>query len=153
MERRVLDIIEDLLESRNHFFTRSSVLNGNRDLLASQVINNESIVLSLLSNLLLTRRPLTITFPLNLDSFNEPVLITPTQQQINNELVPITTNSQQSCSICQEQITGDGCELRGCNHAYHRNCITTWFSASVRCPICRRDIREDPQSQTSSEHQ
>jgi hypothetical protein len=153
MDRRVLDIIEDLLEARSVFFHRSSILIGNRDSIATQLMNNESIILSLLSNLLLTRRPLTITFPLNLDAFNDPVLVTPTQEQINNELVPITSSSQQTCSICQEQISGEGCQLRGCNHAYHRNCITTWFSASVRCPICRRDIREDRESQTSSEHQ
>jgi hypothetical protein len=40
--------------------------------------------------------------------------------------------------------------LRVCQHSFHRACIQTWFRASVRCPVCRRDIREDPAAQTSS---
>jgi hypothetical protein len=151
MEREILGVVSEMLESRNHVFSRSSVLNGNRDAVTAHVLNTENSILALLSALILSRRPLTISFPM--DAFNEPVIVTPTPQQINNEIVNLTSDSQQTCSICQESIADDGCQLRGCNHPYHRHCIRTWFSASVRCPICRRDIREGLSNQTSSESQ
>jgi hypothetical protein len=95
--------------------------------------------------------PLTITFPINIPaSFMENVSVVATAEQITNELVPYSGSSQQNCSICQESISSDGVELRGCHHTYHRECIQTWFGASVRCPVCRRDIREDSSTETSS---
>lgn len=150
MEREILEVVSEMLESRNHVFSRSSVLNGNRDAVTAHVLNTENSILALLSALILSRRPVTISFPLNLESFNEPVLVLPTQQQITNEITSLTSNSQQDCSICQDQISADGCELRGCGHSYHTSCIQTWFRSSVRCPVCRRDIREGPSNQTSS---
>jgi hypothetical protein len=96
-------------------------------------------------------QPITLTFPL--DTFlNTTVVVRPTIDQVNNELQLYTPCSEnpQTCSVCQESISSAGVSLRGCSHVYHRVCIQTWFQSSVRCPVCRRDIREDPVVQTHS---
>jgi hypothetical protein len=77
--------------------------------------------------------------------FSEPVIVRPTEEQIEQgtELITgLTTN--QSCAICQDLILPtESCRrLRLCRHTYHRGCIDEWFERNVRCPICRHDIRD-----------
>ena len=104
-------------------------------------------------------QPITISIPLFLPTgvpagFMDPVPVVPTETQITNELVDFAGTTQVACAICQDQISADGCQLRGCQHAYHRQCIRTWFGASSLCPVCRRDVRgvqEDNASVASSE--
>jgi hypothetical protein len=40
-----------------------------------------------------------------------------------------------SCPICIEHIT-DAYKL-DCTHNFHEHCISSWFSVSEGCPICR----------------
>ena len=76
-----------------------------------------------------------------------PVVVSPTTDQINaaTDLRMATpADETQLCSVCQESIV-DGQALRvlrHCHHTFHRNCIDPWFRTSVRCPVCRHDIRE-----------
>ena len=75
--------------------------------------------------------------------FTDPVLITPTLEQIEAGSVIQITLGQNDCSICQD-IINEGDEVRllnHCLHTFHRNCIDTWYQRNVRCPICRHDIR------------
>jgi hypothetical protein len=153
----MLEIIREMLNSRNQFLNRLHLFYTNRDLLLRQVLDEETAIIQIIRNLYATRNlPVTITFPLtfNSDAFNEAVPVYPTPEQINRELVALVPSSSLSvCSICQDSISSEGCQLRGCAHTYHTNCIRTWFSTSVRCPVCRRDIREDQEDETFSESQ
>jgi hypothetical protein len=77
--------------------------------------------------------------------FSEPVLITPTPEQIRAGSVIQNSLGQNDtpCSICQDVIN-EGDEIRmlnNCLHIFHRNCIDTWYQRNVRCPVCRDDIR------------
>lgn len=144
-------VVQDLIESRTEYFRQIHLLNQpNRDTLTSQFFTSEQIYLGVLSNIFLRQAPVTITFPVDFNTFSNPVLVTPTQEQITREVESYMSPSIQQCSICQDDISSDGVRLHVCHHVFHRSCIQTWFGASVRCPVCRRDIREDPVSQTSS---
>lgn len=48
----------------------------------------------------------------------------------------VETDAQ--CPICYEKI-GEGVQLK-CKHAYHSDCIDTWFMKKTTCPMCRYDI-------------
>ena len=82
-----------------------------------------------------------------LDSLTS-IPITPTSQQIEratesrvfgtilnppNDTCPITRERFQE----NEMIT----QILQCRHCFNPDSIQTWFSSSVRCPICRFDIR------------
>jgi len=81
----------------------------------------------------------------NLNTFMEPITIRPTVEQINNgsSIVEVTNNND-NCAICQDSLIQDGRRVRRlniCQHMFHDNCISTWFTNNVRCPTCRHDIR------------
>jgi hypothetical protein len=79
--------------------------------------------------------------------FFEPVPIVPTETQIASSSVlynSIDDSEEARCSICQDDIRF-GEEVRSlthCDHFFHRSCIDLWLQSSVRCPLCRHDIRE-----------
>jgi hypothetical protein len=77
-------------------------------------------------------------------NFLNPVVVRPTQEQIENNSEIVTDISGQSCAICQDQIRSDDTcrSLSTCQHVYHRTCIDQWFTRSVQCPTCRHDIRD-----------
>jgi hypothetical protein len=147
MENTILDVLRELVNARSSFFRRPHLFR-NRDTIASQFLDSENAIVMLLRSLV--QIPITITFPVQ-GNFSDPVPVVPSARQISDEIEDHMNSSQQTCSICQDQIVSDGARLRTCAHVYHRACIQTWFSASVRCPICRRDIREDLSSQTSAD--
>ena len=83
-----------------------------------------------------------INIPANWD---DPIAVVPSNQQIADSMMELPEDSEPgTCAICQDSIQHrpDGCSLRNCGHHFHDNCITEWFSHSVRCPVCRNDIRE-----------
>ena len=89
------------------------------------------------------------------NSWLEPVTVRPTESEISaattlTRLDNITDNP--TCVICQEEITQMNiiCRINHCNHQFHQNCIERHFQTSVRCPMCRYDIRGNSQ-QTNSE--
>ena len=150
MSSNILEVIQELAEARLEYFRQLQLLNQpSRDTLTSQFFTSEQVYLGILSNIFLRQAPVTITFPVDFNTFSN-VLVTPTQEQITREIETYMSSSIQPCSICQDDISSDGTRLRVCQHVFHRSCIQTWFGASVRCPICRRDIREDPASQTET---
>jgi hypothetical protein len=145
-----LELIQELAESRSEYIRQMALLNQpQRELITQQFFNTEMNYLSLISFSMMRETPVTISFPLNFNSLT-PVLVTPTTEQISQEVEDYIHPSIQQCSICQDDISSGGARLRVCQHSFHRTCIQTWFGASVRCPVCRRDIREDPEDQTSS---
>ncbi len=152
MDQTILQLLQDCVNTRTRALDRIMYWQD-RSELARTILEHEERIFTVIGTMMNRQRiPLTITFPVDLGNLDN-VVVAPTAGQIAQELVPLETSSVQTCSICQDSIQGDGCQLRGCHHAYHRACIQVWFSTSVRCPVCRRDIREDPASQTSSESQ
>jgi hypothetical protein len=152
---QITNLVQQLIESRTTFFRRHYAYQSRREAITEQFLINEGSFLDLLSRILLSiRTPITFTFPINLPAnFTDPVTIRPTVEQMAAEMEDYSGQTQQNCAICQDPITMDGCRLRTCGHLYHTSCIRAWFNASARCPICRRDIREDPQAQTSAASQ
>lgn len=48
----------------------------------------------------------------------------------------------EECSVCLEIFTPSfPAEKIGCNHCFHRSCITEWMEHSLFCPLCRRPIQ------------
>lgn len=47
------------------------------------------------------------------------------------------------CEICWEDFTSNsGVESLICGHAFHKNCLDSWFSeGSLSCPTCRKSFR------------
>ena len=81
-----------------------------------------------------------------MDQFLQPVVVRPTPQQIseNTTLGRHVSDTEQACAICQDALTEEqeGRKLNACGHWFHKNCIDTWLSGNVHCPVCRHDIRE-----------
>ena len=148
MEDRRLRILQELAVTRNQFFSNARAYRR-RDQITLRYLETENAFINALARI--WTEPVTITFPISIPAnFMDNVPIVATNQQITNELIPYFSGSPPNCSICQESISSDGVELRGCHHVYHRDCIQTWFGSSVRCPVCRRDIREGQEAGTSS---
>ena len=77
------------------------------------------------------------------------VVVRPTQRQINNATRIIIYRDNLSlintrCPITMEDfVNGDRiCMIRQCRHCFRESAIMGWFQSSVRCPVCRYDIRE-----------
>ena len=76
----------------------------------------------------------------------QDVEVAPTPEQIaagSETRNAETVSSDTICAICMDH----GAEEEGtwrilrCSHMYHSECIDTWFSSHVGCPVCRTDIR------------
>ncbi|KAI4349681.1 hypothetical protein L6164_010241 [Bauhinia variegata] len=49
----------------------------------------------------------------------------------------------QECAVCLSEFEDDdeGRVLPSCNHAFHSQCIDTWFLSHSNCPLCRAPVR------------
>ena len=79
-------------------------------------------------------------------NFFEPVPVVPTADQIESASTVYTYAQEEedhNCPICQDSITlGESLRsLNHCHHFFHQGCIDAWLESSVRCPLCRHDIR------------
>jgi len=162
MNDRIVDLLHEMMEARTEFLTNDTIRAINypaRTTLIARFLNTEQLVLELVNRIHstqiygdLTNALLTVTLPGGqlVRNFSDPVPVTPSTNQINAGLEPIEAASS-PCAICQDPITSGGVQIRACRHEYHRSCISNWFSMSVRCPVCRYDIREVGQTgQTSA---
>lgn len=81
-------------------------------------------------------------------NFMEPVLVRPTQQQIQTNTTRTTLSEASSdiCAICQDTFSASSTQrtINACHHKFHTQCIDTWFQRNVHCPVCRHDIRDPP---------
>ena len=122
--------------------------------IANNALNLERILLNSLSStnpIDLPNRLLMSTLfnliPENTNAnFMEPVIVRPTQQQIqaNTTRTSLTEASSDICAICQDSYTAGSMQrsINACQHKFHSQCIDTWFQRNVHCPVCRHDIRE-----------
>ena len=164
MDERIVDLLHEMMEARTEFLCNDALRSLNfpsRNTLVARFLNNESLVLELVNRIHasriygdITQALLTVTLPGGAAvarNFSDPVAVTASTNQINAGLESIQVASS-PCAICQEPISSGGVRIRVCRHEYHRSCISNWFSMSVRCPVCRHDIRETgPEGQTSTD--
>lgn len=53
---------------------------------------------------------------------------------------------KQKCVICMESVPSTNSARHKrltCGHAFHTNCIITWFETSDECPTCREPQQND----------
>jgi len=158
MDDTFADILLGLVESRNQFFNRTVNLlrPPARDAIMSRFLMNEMSFLELTNRvhqhvIRSTQAAASVVFNLP-SNFLDPVPVAPTQAQISSATETLNRPpADTQCAICQDNIAADATRIRSCGHIYHRSCILSWFTMSVRCPVCRHDIRaEHPPTQTSS---
>jgi len=161
-EEMVLHLLNEMIEGRNAFFARTMnrISPTHRDALTSRFFLNELCYLEITNrvfqNSVRARNNaattlLTMSIPLN---FMDPVNVNPTAQQIANATAPVPTPlAGTTCPICQDALTENAVRITHCNHTYHQSCLDSWLTMSVRCPVCRYDIRgtEGSANQTSSD--
>ena len=157
----VFSLLEDMIVGRNNFLsspTLRAIPFTYRPSMIARYMNNEALYIEFINrvymNSIQTRAAatalITLTMPNMVGNFLDPVTIAPSVAQINHSLEN-TESTTSSCAVCQDSISSGACRIRQCGHVYHRACIVTWFSTSVRCPVCRYDIRtESPANQTFS---
>ena len=83
--------------------------------------------------------------------------VIPTARQVESGSIIVeglSVPTDMNCAICQEHqyhgATGPSPWRRlYCTHQFHRECIDSWFTRSVFCPVCRADIRD---SSETSQH-
>jgi hypothetical protein len=81
----------------------------------------------------------------NVDNLT-PVVVRPTASHIETatERIPFDENMvHTSCPITQSpfQPSDRIMRIRHCGHCFMEEGLTAWFRQSVRCPVCRHDIR------------
>lgn len=80
-----------------------------------------------------------------------PVVVRPSDRVITQatETIPYSTlpgnDLVPACPISHETFseTSAVMRIRACGHYFTPESLRTWFASSVRCPICRHDIRTD----------
>jgi hypothetical protein len=75
--------------------------------------------------------------------FMDPVVVRPTEEEIQRATVIEVVEEEGICAICQSEMSvgSEARSLSECEHTFHPGCIDTWFQRSVHCPVCRHDIR------------
>lgn len=150
MDELIASVLEDLVGGQNEFFgtTIARLRPAARDAQLTRFFNNQLVLMELINrvhNNYVRREAASALITLGLATpatFTDPITVAPTagQVQIAVESVPAPVDSH--CAICQEAMEGRITRIRHCGHMYHRNCFSQWFSMSVRCPVCRYDIRD-----------
>ena len=141
----VIAVVRDLIESDTAFFRVAAVMAEPQ---RSRIIANRSRmtqdILALMRHLVVppTAQPrFVVNIPLQQGHQDyDDVVVTPTQEQVANACEHDVVLDDTNCAICQD-VLATGTRLRNCRHSFHRNCITNWFAMSVRCPVCRDDVR------------
>jgi hypothetical protein len=83
----------------------------------------------------------------------ESVVVAPSAEQIAAATVIQTVTAEnEMCPICQDSVIvgANVRHLTACGHRFHTNCIDTWFTRNVHCPVCRHDIRDADQMPTAN---
>lgn len=159
IDTTVLNIFEALVRSRSTFFSPTNIRAYQYDArgaIASRFLQNELSLINSVNSIYNATTQLRAAATTLLGLYNtaplrfaEPITVTPSNAQIESSLYPVE-NVTTNCAICQDAITSDGVRIRQCGHIHHRACLTNWFTMSVRCPVCRYDIRETGQANQTS---
>jgi hypothetical protein len=148
MDEQLLEVLEQMIDGRNDFFIRTAQLtpHQSRPAVLSRYMMNEIVYLEMINRIYqnhirnqLATTVLTMTLPSN---FLDPVAVVPSEANVTAALEDIESSTT-NCAICQESISSGGARIRHCGHVFHRSCIVNWLGMSVRCPVCRHDIRQE----------
>ena len=83
----------------------------------------------------------------NINDFQDVVVGSSIEQLRKGSSIHIYKNLYSdipSCAICMENFNDEDIVriLGDCNHIFHITCCDIWMETNVRCPVCRKDIRE-----------
>ena len=58
---------------------------------------------------------------------------------VNDENSPLLqeSNTNKECIICLDEMTDETSKKLNCGHSFHSDCINSWNSIQITCPICR----------------
>ena len=56
-----------------------------------------------------------------------------------------------TCSICIAPIAKGGTKLEVCDHVFHEVCLVTWCQRSPTCPMCRRCLEQEEESDSEED--
>jgi hypothetical protein len=60
--------------------------------------------------------------------------------EVKNYSSELRFNSD-TCVVCYDDyIEGEEVMILTCRHAFHAECIKTWFKNSTVCPLCKSDM-------------
>ena len=83
-----------------------------------------------------------------LDSFFDPIVVAPTQDQINRSTsthifseIERPQNNTCPISLTQFQPEHEVMKVLYCSHLFIKTELEHWFQHNSRCPLCRYDIR------------
>ena len=135
--------------------TRENIFNTNLDQLFSSFSNNLNIDNNLNENNIYTRHfiirnPSAYSFFNNDDAdFLTPIVIRPTQEQINNATEECIFSSiidppNSSCPISLVHFQNNDIvyKIKHCGHIFFKNQLENWLLENTKCPLCRYDIRD-----------
>lgn len=94
----------------------------------------------------------------NFENLYSNAIVRPTNRQILDGTRNIIFSQIQEplntrCPISLEPFDANNevTQILGCGHVFHPTNLSSWFERNVRCPVCRFDIREQPERNTSEE--
>ena len=68
---------------------------------------------------------------------------------ISSKIIPAPTPNQATCLICLSEMTKSEnvskIDVPGCGHIYHHKCIRCIEHLTPQCPICCKQINNEPQ--------
>jgi len=150
MEDDIIALISGLIDGRNDMLRRINRFNG-RDMMMNAFLMNELRYLELINRVHQSHLRLTAASGLfaigAASTFLDPVAVMPTSGQLQQSTVVVADPPANTvCAICQDMVTSNATQIRHCGHMYHGGCFNQWFSMSVRYPVCRHDVRTQPQA-------
>lgn len=139
----VLDILHDILETEQSFYSIARFLDGRtRNHVVAGHLRNTAAALQILQTVLARPATTVITIPLDISgNFFDSVPVVPTEAHIRNAIETRVGLVDTVCAICTEPLNS-ATRIRQCGHCFHTSCINQWFSMNPRCPVCRYDIRD-----------
>ena len=138
-------VLHNLVGARTVFFNRWHHDNVSHHYLRNETRMLDMIDYFLVRNAVRTVAGLNATVQIPIpQNFADPVIVAPTQAQMDAAFQVLEQNPEGACPICQEAYVPNApvVRLRHCHHAFHQQCASAWYTMSVRCPLCRHDIRE-----------
>ena len=79
---------------------------------------------------------------INIDLVSEQLAIEKDIVESRNDETKEEDNPDEDvCPICLEEIAEDEMEVLGCDHEYHKTCISEWMRRNPVCPECRAYIK------------
>jgi Ring finger domain len=96
-----------------------------------------------------------LNIPIHPNYDNENRYVALTQEQINNSTIITNYNTENfteiSCPISLDDfVVGEEiCQIRGCGHYFKKNHIMRWFQNNHLCPVCRYNVRNNQQQNST----